>query len=278
MELPADSIRVYNTSGILQGKLVYTDKGVTFVPHPQYQSPETATSPQQTTENTAEPPTRSPLYPMESLQMSDFEDHILPLTSQAMEEQMITNSIDPDVEDGENHQTTATTTYSSGLATNVALTSSIICSTSDSGPDSNQIEDNHEIHITDLEAESNIKSTHSSCLQTSLASAIAKALGHDREITEFDKLRHQLKEAKKHKKQLPGYKQLTDQHEKFLTLFGTRLLKHKSKLQQSIRQLEQDCFNSHGCLPKAEKDSRYAKLIKKMNEAKTLLRHLNIML
>jgi len=65
-------------------------------------------------ENTAEPPTRSPLYPMESLQMSDFQDHILPLTSQAMEEQMITNSIDPDVEDGENHQTTATTTYSSG--------------------------------------------------------------------------------------------------------------------------------------------------------------------
>jgi len=46
--------------------------------------------------------------------MSDFGDHILPLTSQAMEEQMITNSIDPDVEDGENHQTTATTTYSSG--------------------------------------------------------------------------------------------------------------------------------------------------------------------
>ena len=109
-------------------------------------------------------------------------------------------------------------------------TSSIICSTSDSGPDSDQIEDNREIHITDLEAESNIKSTHSSCLQTSLASAIAKALGHNREITEFDKLRHQLKEAKKHKKQLPGYKQLTDQHEKFLTLFGTRLLKHRSKL------------------------------------------------
>lgn len=156
--------------------------------------------------------------PSETLHLSftyDFEDPILSLNSQAMEEQMITNSIDPDVEDGENHQTTATTTYSSGLATNIALTSSIICSTSDSGPDSDQTEDNREIHITDLEAESNIKSTHSSCLQTSLASAIAKAIGHDREITEFDKLRHQLKEAKKHKKQLPGYKQLTDQHEKF---------------------------------------------------------------
>ena len=41
MELPAVSIQVYNTSGILQGRLVYRE-GVTFVPQPVHKSTETA--------------------------------------------------------------------------------------------------------------------------------------------------------------------------------------------------------------------------------------------
>ena len=279
MELPAVSIQVYNTSGILQGRLVYREEGVTFVPQPVHKSTETAQCSYQT-------PTE-PFTPMEStstLQTSHFEISIQPLTSENKETKSTADSINPDVDERENHQMKGTVTHLSDHTTNIPPThdasspSHSTTTIADPDPEFDRVEDNREIQIINLEAEANIPSIHKSCLQTSLAAAFANVIGHDDAIMQFDQLRHRLKEAKKDKRQLPGYKKLTEQHEKLLSLLGTRVLKHRGELQQNIRKLEQDFFNTHGCLPTAEKDSQYANLIKQRNTAKNLLRHLNIML
>ena len=56
--LPEVSIRVYNTSGLLAGELVYTQEKVTFVPHPIRKATETTTVPPSPhrTENATIPP------------------------------------------------------------------------------------------------------------------------------------------------------------------------------------------------------------------------------
>ena len=280
MELPAVSIQVYNTLGILQGRLVYREEGVTFVPHPVHKNMETATcSYQIVTEPSTPTESASPLH------TSHFEINIQPLTSKNKETEFTANSYNPDVDEREYHQMKGTVANLSDLTTNTEEnpptydTSAASHSTTniadpDPDPEFDRTDDNREIQIINLETEANIPSIHTSCLQTSLAAAIANVIGHDGEITQFDQLRHKLKEAKKHKRQLPGCKKLMEQHEKLLSLLGTRVLKHRGELQQNIRKLEQDFFNTHGCLPTAEKDSQYANLIKQRNAAKNLLRHI----
>lgn len=163
-----------------------------------------------------------PFTPMEStstLQTSDFEINIQPLTSENKETKS-TDSINPDVDERENHQMKGTVTHLSDRTTNIPPTydaSSASHSTTtiaDPDPEFDQVEDNREIQIINLEAEANIPSIHKSCLQTLLAAAFANVIGHDDAIMQFDQLRHRTKEAKKDKRQLPGYKKLTEQHVK----------------------------------------------------------------
>ena len=113
MELPAVSILVYNTLGILQGRLVYREEGVTFVPYPVHKSTETATcSYQIATEPSTPTESASPLH------TRHFEINIQPLTSKNKETEFSANSYNPDVDERENHQMKGTVTNLSDLTTN----------------------------------------------------------------------------------------------------------------------------------------------------------------
>ena len=237
-----------------------------------------------------------------NLHTSDLE---VQLTSGASEVETIPTSTDLAIEDKEKNQMIHDQTFSPDPAPGtevitmlpISNTNSVTLSTNTTNPgcqspdpetlsiansstadptcnlEPDQVDDNREIHITDLEVEIH---TCTSCLQTSLATAIAKAIGHNSNIVEFDKLRHKLKQAKKQKHRPAGYKDLIDQHD--LTVLATRLLKQKSSLQQTIRELEQKFFQTSGHLPTAESDAEYAKRVKERNLVKTLLRNLNILL
>ena len=114
-------------------------------------------------------------------------------------------------------------------------------------------------------------------LKTTLAASISRLVKDDQNLLqEFDGLRSKLKEAKKNKGRQINLKEKVERYNLLSAKISLQVLAKRTQLDEAVKKFEQEYFLKHGQLP--QRDLSYIQLIKERNNAKAVLRTLNVSL
>ena len=115
---------------------------------------------------------------------------------------------------------------------------------------------------------------HSNTLKTSWAKVMCEVLGMTDTIIEFDHLRTQEKDAKRHNSK--GSSGAKEKHDTLLSQLQSLVLAKHTKLAQEIKDYEHVHLKNHLSLPDIETDRYYSHIVHTRNLAKKLLQKWNI--
>ena len=248
INLPAHSIKLYDSDGNKTGRMVYQDNMVTLE-----SDPSTATFVEVDNQETPATPPSENLDDVPSMEEENTCADDAPSMEAEGSDASTANGLPDDVPSMEAEGSEAST--ANGLPDDVPSMEGEGSETANTGSCLNL---NH--------------AEHDEGLKSSAGNYIKRLIGSDDDLVEFDHLRFKLKAAKRAGKRLKATS--IQNYAELLVVFEAKIRLVESDRAAKLKELEQTHFQKYGKLPAKTRGSHYYNILKERNLAIAILRML----